>query len=39
MRPGAACAYKAIILGEEDGNTRVYLADCQGDEHREMFYM
>lgn len=41
MRPGArhASAYKAIILGEEDGNTCVYLADCQGDEHREVFYM
>lgn len=32
--PGAG-THETIVLGEEDGDARVYLADCQGDQHCE----
>lgn len=27
--------YEAVVLGEEDGDARVYFANCQGDQHRK----
>ena len=35
MRPkgGWRSTHQAIILGEKNGDTRIYLADSQGDEH------
>lgn len=36
MRPGDS-AYESIVLGEEHCNTRVNLANSQGDQHCEAF--
>lgn len=35
MRPRGSwrSTHQAIILGEKNGDTRIYLADSQGDEH------
>jgi len=33
MRPGGKSTHQAIVLGEKNSDTRIYLADSQGDEH------
>lgn len=34
---GSLATYEAIVLGEEDCDTGIHLADSQGDEHGEMW--